>query len=89
MPENETSALGAAAMATPASADGPGSTARRPNIVLILMDDMGWRDLSSYGSTFYETPVLDRLAAGGLRFTAPTRRAPPADHPTTKPGSAA
>lgn len=66
----KTAALGAAAMATPAAAaDGPRANARRPNIVLILMDDMGWRDLSSYGSTFYETPVLDRLAAGGMRFT--------------------
>ncbi len=41
----------------------------RPNIVFILMDDMGWRDLSCYGSTFYETPNIDRLAHEGLRFT--------------------
>lgn len=40
-----------------------------PNIVLILMDDLGWRDLSCYGSTFYETPRLDRLAREGMRFT--------------------
>jgi arylsulfatase A-like enzyme len=39
------------------------------NIVFILIDDLGWRDLGCYGSTFYETPVLDRLAAGGARFT--------------------
>jgi arylsulfatase A-like enzyme len=43
--------------------------APRPNILLILLDDLGWRDLSCYGSTFYETPNLDRLAAGGMRFT--------------------
>ena len=42
---------------------------KQPNIVFILMDDLGWRDLSCYGSTFYETPNLDRLAAAGLRFT--------------------
>ena len=41
----------------------------RPSIVLILMDDLGWRDLGCYGSTFYETPNLDRLAAEGVRFT--------------------
>lgn len=41
----------------------------RPNIVFILLDDMGWRDLGCYGSSFYETPVLDRLAAEGMRFT--------------------
>jgi arylsulfatase A-like enzyme len=41
----------------------------RPNFVFILIDDLGWRDLSCYGSTFYQTPNLDRLAAGGVRFT--------------------
>lgn len=40
-----------------------------PNIVFILIDDLGWRDLACYGSSFYETPNLDRLAAQGLRFT--------------------
>jgi arylsulfatase A len=41
----------------------------RPNIVLILADDVGYECLSSYGSTSYRTPHLDRLAAGGVRFT--------------------
>jgi len=41
----------------------------RPNIVFILIDDLGWKDLSCYGSEFYETPNLDRLAAEGMRFT--------------------
>lgn len=40
-----------------------------PNIVFILADDLGARDLGCYGSTFYETPHLDRLAARGMRFT--------------------
>ena len=40
-----------------------------PNILLILADDLGWRDLSCYGSTFYETPQIDRLARQGMRFT--------------------
>jgi len=37
--------------------------------VFILIDDLGWADLSCSGSTFYETPNLDRLAATGIRFT--------------------
>ncbi|MCC6126700.1 MAG: sulfatase [Pirellulales bacterium] len=41
---------------------------RRPNIVFILADDLGWRDTSLYGSTFYETPQIDRLARRGMRF---------------------
>ncbi len=40
-----------------------------PNIVLIIIDDMGWVDTGVYGSTFYETPNIDRLAAEGARFT--------------------
>lgn len=40
-----------------------------PNIVFILADDLGWRDLGCYGSTYYETPHLDRLAEQGMRFT--------------------
>lgn len=40
-----------------------------PNVIVVLVDDMGWRDLSCQGSMFYETPNIDRLAAGGLRFT--------------------
>ncbi|MEO7319056.1 MAG: sulfatase [Chthoniobacteraceae bacterium] len=42
----------------------------RPNIVFILADDLGWADLGCYGSKFYETPHLDRLAKQGVRFTA-------------------
>jgi arylsulfatase A-like enzyme len=40
-----------------------------PNFIMIMIDDMGWRDLGCYGSTFYETPNIDRLAARGVRFT--------------------
>ena len=40
-----------------------------PNIVFILADDLGWADLSVYGQTDFQTPVLDRLAADGVRFT--------------------
>jgi arylsulfatase A-like enzyme len=42
---------------------------RPPNIVLILADDLGWRDTGAYGSSYYQTPNIDMLAAGGLRFT--------------------
>ena len=41
----------------------------KPNIVFLLADDLGQRDLGAYGSTFYETPNLDRLAREGARFT--------------------
>ena len=43
--------------------------ADKPNILLILADDLGARDLGCFGSTFYETPNLDRLAARGVRLT--------------------
>jgi arylsulfatase A-like enzyme len=53
----------------PASTSSGASTAR-PNVVFFLADDLGQRDLGCYGSTFYETPNLDRLARDGARFTA-------------------
>jgi arylsulfatase A-like enzyme len=40
-----------------------------PNILLILIDDLGWRDLACQGSPFYETPRIDALARAGCRFT--------------------
>jgi len=43
--------------------------AKSPNIVFILIDDMGWPDLGCYGHPFHETPVIDRLARRGMRFT--------------------
>jgi arylsulfatase A-like enzyme len=41
----------------------------KPNVILILIDDMGWADAGCYGSSFYKTPQIDRLAAQGVRFT--------------------
>jgi arylsulfatase A-like enzyme len=42
----------------------------RPNVIVILADDLGWTDLGCYGSDLYESPHLDRLAVDGMRFTA-------------------
>ena len=54
----------AGAPAWPAETPPPG---KRPNVVVIMADDMGWSDLGCYGGEI-DTPNLDRLAAGGLRF---------------------
>ncbi len=66
-------ATGAAAVSLPGiltSLPGcAGSSRRAPNFVFILIDDMGWTDLGSYGSDLYETPNIDRLASEGMRFT--------------------
>ena len=45
------------------------SAATKPNIVFILADDLGYTDLACYGSKYYETPNIDKLAANGIRFT--------------------
>ena len=54
------------ALSAPAHA---AAAARPPNVVLFLVDDLGWRDLGVQGSTFYETPQLDRFARANVRFT--------------------
>ncbi|MEU0129833.1 sulfatase-like hydrolase/transferase [Streptomyces sp. NPDC006289] len=46
-----------------------GRHSRRPNILFILGDDLGWADLSSYGAPHIRTPHLDRLGRQGVRFT--------------------
>ncbi|MFC1601092.1 sulfatase [Candidatus Sumerlaeota bacterium] len=61
-------AAAAAAGALPMEALGA-SAAKETNVLLIMADDLGWRDTSCYGSTFYETPHIDALAASGMRFT--------------------
>lgn len=45
------------------------AAAEKPNVVFFLVDDLGQRDLGCYGSTFYETPNIDRLAKDGALFT--------------------
>lgn len=46
------------------------AAAAKPNIIFILADDLGYTDLACYGSKYYESPNLDRMAAEGLRFTS-------------------
>ena len=41
----------------------------KPNIIIINIDDLGWKDLSYMGSEFYETPNIDLLAKSGMKFT--------------------
>jgi arylsulfatase A-like enzyme len=48
---------------------GPERRSGRPNVLIILADDLGWADLSCYGSPHITTPNLDRLAGQGVRFT--------------------
>jgi arylsulfatase A-like enzyme len=55
-------ALGVSCCATTAAAE-------QPNVIVLLADDLGWADLSCYGSTFHESPHLDKFAAQGMRFT--------------------
>jgi arylsulfatase A-like enzyme len=43
--------------------------ANKPNVIFFLADDMGWADSTVYGSTFYETPAMERLAKSSVRFT--------------------
>lgn len=45
------------------------AAAEHPNVVFFLVDDLGWRDLGCYGSTFYDTPNIDQFAAESVRFT--------------------
>jgi arylsulfatase A-like enzyme len=59
------------------SAPGQGSTpGEPPNVVFLFVDDLGWTDLGCYGSSFYETPAIDGLAAEGVRFTQAYAAAP-------------
>jgi len=66
-------AAGCALSAEPAQAR---HSQRRPNIVLIFIDDMGWRDVGFMGSRYYETPNIDRLAGQGMVFTNAYSNAP-------------
>src|SRR5436853_1013867 len=58
-----------ASMFSDAAAQTNKRTSSRPNVVLILMDDMGYGDIGSYGVKDARTPNLDRLARAGVRLT--------------------
>ena len=60
------------AVAMLASSAAPAQTTqpvRRPNIVFMLIDDLGWGELGCYGNTFNETPRIDKFATTAMRFT--------------------
>jgi arylsulfatase A-like enzyme len=61
--------LATAAIAARGSSMAASSSANRPNIVLILSDDVGYGDISAYGATHVHTPQIDSIATKGLRFT--------------------
>ncbi len=65
--------LGAASLSVPSCIAGTNQARseanKRPNVVFILIDDMGWTDVGCYGSKFHETPHIDRLADQGMKFT--------------------
>lgn len=46
-----------------------GAVAEKPNVLFILVDDLGYSDIGCYGNSLHETPGIDRLAAEGMRFT--------------------
>ena len=71
----------ASALAAIAAASGPARAApqpgeRRPNIIFILADDMGYGDTAVYGQRRIATPNIDRLAREGMRFTQAYAGAP-------------
>ncbi len=56
-------------VAVPSTVEAQGAKSKRPNIVVVLADDMGWGDLGCYGNTLIKSPNLDRFAMQGMRFT--------------------
>ncbi len=50
--------------------------AQQPNIVMVLADDLGWAQIGCYGSDYYQTPNIDKIATEGMRFTNAYAAAP-------------
>jgi len=61
--------VGTVSLALPRGLFASEAAARKPKFILIHVDDLGWTDLGCFGSRFYETPHIDRLASQGMRFT--------------------
>lgn len=61
--------IGGATLAAGACSQQGKAPERKPNVVFILADDLGWGDLSCYGQTHFSTPNIDAIAAQGMRFT--------------------
>ena len=68
LPGGTKAAASPAAGAEPAAVTGPQGGRARPNILLVVADDLGYETLGCYGGKDFATPHLDRLAAGGMRF---------------------
>jgi arylsulfatase len=62
-------AAGSPAVVRASDTPPPAAAGRRPNIVFILADDLGWAELGCYGQSKIRTPNIDRIAAEGIRFT--------------------
>ena len=60
----------------PSNSGAPNAEVRLPNILFILIDDLGWMDLACQGNKLVETPNIDRLALQGMRFTNAYAAAP-------------
>jgi arylsulfatase A len=62
-------AAGVVALVSGHLATGQAAEAKHPNIVFILIDDLGWAAVGCFGSKYHQTPNIDKLAAQGMRFT--------------------
>ena len=69
-------ALVLAPFAPSSPAQSRAADARRPNIIFLLLDDMGYADIGAYRITYHRTPASDRLATEGIRFTNAYAAAP-------------
>ena len=61
--------LGTAMLALPKGIESLAASKRKPNVIFILADDLGWGDLSCYGQKHFKTPNIDKLAAEGIKFS--------------------
>ena len=65
----KSTAAGAVAMSLPLRATAKEAAGRKPNIIFIMVDDMGYHDLGCFGSKTIRTPHIDRMCAEGIKFT--------------------